>query len=131
APEQTSLRRAFAVWFGRVFLPRRLPGVQLPPIDDLSEVYHMLADNLETWTDQWKREGMEQGMEQGREATRHILVRLALRRFGATTAEKTGPLLARITDLRQLEALGDELLTSATGDDWLQAVRNMCAENES
>ena len=31
APEQTGLRRAFAVWFGRVFLPKRLPGVQLPP----------------------------------------------------------------------------------------------------
>jgi hypothetical protein len=54
APEQTGLRRAFAVWFGRVFLPKRLPGVQLPPLDDLSEVYHMLAENLETWTDQWK-----------------------------------------------------------------------------
>lgn len=32
ASEQTSLRRAFAVWLGRVFLPKRLPGVSLPPL---------------------------------------------------------------------------------------------------
>ena len=32
APEQLGLRRAFAVWFGRVFLPKRLPGVELPPL---------------------------------------------------------------------------------------------------
>jgi hypothetical protein len=43
APEQTSLRRAFAVWFGRVFLPRRLPGVAMPPLTDLFEVHHMLV----------------------------------------------------------------------------------------
>ena len=67
APKQTSLRRAFAVWFGRVFLPKRLPGAQLPPLGDLSEVYHMLAENVETWSDQWKREGLEQGREQGLE----------------------------------------------------------------
>ncbi|WP_245232528.1 Rpn family recombination-promoting nuclease/putative transposase [Thiorhodococcus minor] len=138
APEQTGLRRAFAVWFGRIFLPKRLPGVQLPPIGDLCEVYHMLADNLETWTDQWKREGIEQGierglaqgMEQGREATRHILVRQVRRRFGATTAERTKPLLARITDLQQLEDLAEQLLISADGDDWLQALRDICAGNE-
>lgn len=41
--------------------PKRMPGVQLPSLDDLSEVYHMLSENLETWTDQWKREGLEQG----------------------------------------------------------------------
>ncbi|NEV63254.1 Rpn family recombination-promoting nuclease/putative transposase [Thiorhodococcus minor] len=134
APEQTGLRRAFAVWFGRVFLPKRLPGVQLPSLVDLSEVYHMLAENLETWTDQWKREGLEQGLEkgleQGREAARHILARQARRRFGATIAEQTRPLLARITDLQRLEELADQLLISADGDDWLQAVRSASAGNE-
>ncbi|TCT18712.1 hypothetical protein EDC35_11235 [Thiobaca trueperi] len=46
-PGQLGLRRAFAIWFGRVFLPKRLPGVSFPPLSDLMEVYHMLA---ETWT---------------------------------------------------------------------------------
>ena len=35
APEQTSLRRAFAVWIRRVLLPVRLPGQSLPEINDL------------------------------------------------------------------------------------------------
>ncbi|WP_300971790.1 Rpn family recombination-promoting nuclease/putative transposase [Thiocapsa sp.] len=130
APEQTGLRRDFAVWFGRVFLPKRLPGVHLPPLGELSEVYHMLAENLESWTDQWKREGMEQGIEQGREATRHILVRQVRRRFGLTIAEQTEPLLACIADLQTLEDLGDQLLISPDGEDWLRAVRHMSVGEE-
>ncbi len=38
APEQTSLRRAFAVWIHRVLLPVRLPGQTLPEVNDLMEV---------------------------------------------------------------------------------------------
>lgn len=121
SPEQTGLRRAFAVWFGRVFLPKRLPGVSMPPLNDLTEVYAMLADNVETWTDQWKREGLEQG---SREATRHLLTRLARRRFGPTIAEQTGQLLASISDLQQLEEFGDQVLLSEDGEDWLSALRN-------
>jgi hypothetical protein len=124
---QTSLRRAFAVWFGRVFLPKRLPGVQFPPLTDLMEVYHMLADNLEAWTDQWEQQGLEkgleQGLEQGREATRHLLTRQVRRRFGPAIAEQSAPLLAKIADLQQLEDLGDQLLLTADGTAWLQALR--------
>ncbi len=90
----------------------------------------MLAENLETWTDQWKREGMEQGLEQGREATRHLLVRLVRRRFGPKTAEQAEPLLARIADLQALEDLGDQLLISPDGDDWLRAVQSTRAGDE-
>ncbi len=97
---------------------------------ELSQVYHMLAENLETWTDQWKREGLEQGLEQGREATRHILVRLVRRRFGPTVAEQTQPLLACIADLQTLEDLGDQLLISPDGSHCLQAVRSMSAGDE-
>lgn len=106
---------------------RCLDGGAHPP---LSEVYHMLAENVETWTDQWKREGVEQGLEQGREATRRILVRLVRRRFGSTVAQQTEPLLARIADLRTLEDLGDQLLISADGNAWLLAVHNSSAWDE-
>nr|WP_242471105.1 Rpn family recombination-promoting nuclease/putative transposase [Thiocystis violacea] len=58
-PGQTGLRPAFAVWFGRVFLPKRRPGIHFPPLTDLMEVYHMLAENLEAWTDQWEQQGLE------------------------------------------------------------------------
>jgi hypothetical protein len=84
APEQTGLRRAFAVWFGRVFLPRHLPSVSMPPMTDLFEVQHMLNDGIETWTDQWKKEGLQEGLKQG-EA--RILLRLLSVRFGALPPE--------------------------------------------
>jgi hypothetical protein len=123
APEQASLRRAFAVWFGRVFLPRRLPGITLEPLTDLFEVHHMLSEHVDSWTDQWKREGLEQGLEQGRQMTRHLLCRQARRRFGPKIAAEAEPLLATITDLQQLEELGDLLLSSPDGPAWLQALR--------
>lgn len=126
APEQTGLRRAFAVWFGRVFLPKRLPGIDMPPLNDLTEVYDMLADNVETWTDQWKREGLEQGLN----AMRHVLVRQARRRFGPAIAEQTEPMLAHIDNLRQLEDFGDQLLLSQDGEDWLDAVRKAGSDDD-
>jgi flagellar biosynthesis/type III secretory pathway protein FliH len=94
----------------------------------------MLADNVETWTDQWKREGLQQGLEQGlergsREATRHLLTRQARRRFGPTIAEQTGRLLAGINNLEQLEELGDQLLLSRDAEDWLHAVRKAVPED--
>ncbi|WP_020503281.1 Rpn family recombination-promoting nuclease/putative transposase [Lamprocystis purpurea] len=64
APEQTSLRRAFAVWISRVFLPRRLPGVAIDSMNDLHEVRGMLAERYETWTEQWKREGLDEGRDE-------------------------------------------------------------------
>lgn len=35
APEQAGLRRAFVVWLKRVFLPRRLPGVDFAALNEL------------------------------------------------------------------------------------------------
>jgi len=128
APEQRDVRRAFAVWLGRVFLPRRLPEVELPALSDLHEVYEMLTDNVESWTDQWKQEGLEQGLEQGREAARHLLLRLVRRRFGPAIAEQSAPWLAQIRDLGALEALGDQLLVLADGDAWLSALRERAAD---
>lgn len=110
APEQTGLRRAFAVWLGRVFLPKRLPGVSMPPLCDLTEIYAMLAGNAETWADQLKHEGREQELEQGsREATRHLLTHQDRRHFGPAIAEQTERLLAGISNLQQLEEFGDQL----------------------
>jgi len=55
APEQTGLRRAFTVWLNRVFLPKRLPGVEFESMADLHEVRNMLTNRVESWTEQWKR----------------------------------------------------------------------------
>jgi len=127
APEQTSLRRAFTVWLNRVFLPRRLPGVEFESMTDLHEVRNMLSNRVESWTDQWKREGLkqglEQGLEQGRQATRHLLTRQAGRRFGPTIAVQAEPLLMAISDPLQLEDLGDALLSCPDGIAWLHVLR--------
>ena len=125
APEQTGLRRAFTVWLSRVFLPKRLPGVEFESMADLHEVRNMLTNRVESWTEQWKREGLEQGLEQGRQETRHLLTRLARRRFGSATAAQAEPLLTAISDPRQLEELGDALFSCPDGTAWLRILRQV------
>ncbi len=83
----------------------------------------MLSENVESWTDQWKREGLEQGLEQGRQETRHLLARLARRRFGPTIAAQAEPLLAAIAVPQYLEELGELLLSCPDGAAWLRALR--------
>jgi hypothetical protein len=70
APEQASLRRAFAVWLKKVLLPARLPGVELPELGDLNEVNTMLAERVKEWTQQWKAQGIQEGIAKGREEGR-------------------------------------------------------------
>ncbi len=131
APEQTGLRRAFTVWLNRVFLPKRLPGVEFESLTDLHEVHDMLSNRVESWTDQWKRQGLEQGLErgleqgleQGRQETRHLLTRQTRRRFGPTVATQAEPLLTAISDPLRLEDLGDALLSCPDGTAWLRVLR--------
>jgi hypothetical protein len=82
-PEQEGLRRAFVVWFKRVFLPARMPGAELPELQDLQEVRTMLAERVVEWTKQWEEEGMKKGIQQGiQQGESLVLRRLLARRFG-------------------------------------------------
>lgn len=54
---------------------------------------------------------------------RVFLPRLARHRFGPGIAAQTEPLLTAITDPRQLEDLGDALITCLDGTAWLHALR--------
>lgn len=65
-PARDSLRRAFTVWLKRVLLPARVPGAELPLINDLQEMHAMLAERVKTWTEEWKQEGLKQGLQEGR-----------------------------------------------------------------
>ncbi len=137
APEQTGLRRAFTIWFNRVFLPKRLAGVEFESMTDLHEVHDMLSNRVESWTEQWKREGLtegrkegrkeglEQGLERGRQETRHLLARQACHRFGSAIATQTEPLLTAIADPRQLADLGDALLSCPDGTAWLRVLHQV------
>jgi predicted transposase/invertase (TIGR01784 family) len=67
APQDDSLRRAFTVWLRRVLLPARLPGVEIPDIDDLVEMHTMLAERVVEWTQRWKEQGLQEGRQEGRQ----------------------------------------------------------------
>jgi hypothetical protein len=49
APAQTSLRRALAVWVRRVLLPLRLPGVDIPEVNDLDELDAIIGRQTCCW----------------------------------------------------------------------------------
>ena len=72
APEYQQLRRAFAVWLGRVVLRRKsIAGTQaMPEIEDLQEVDAMLEENAARWETQYKNQciaiGRAEGMAEGR-----------------------------------------------------------------
>jgi hypothetical protein len=123
APEHVSLRRAFAQWFARVFLPRRLPGALFPSFNDLAEVYTMITDNVDSWADQWEQQGIEKGIEKGiPTGTRRVLVRQIHRRFGEGAAEQSKPLLEQIAEAQRLEDLAEELLLCTDAEAWLVAL---------
>ena len=79
APEQRSLQRAFAVWIGRVLLPARAPGAEIPEVHELQEVRSMLAERVKEWTRDWKAQGIVEGRAQGQ---RLLLRRQLVRRYG-------------------------------------------------
>ena len=141
--EASSLRRAFAVWLRRVFLPGRLPGAALPDIQDLSEVQDVLAKRVIEWTEQWKAEGLQQGLQEGRqlgleqgleqgllqgrqeglEAERALLIRLARRRFDDAAAQALSVLLADVMDPESLVEIGELIVVCDNSEDLLERLR--------
>ncbi|TXT38221.1 MAG: transposase [Comamonadaceae bacterium] len=99
APQNTNLRRACTVWFNRIVLRRFDPTGDLPEIQDLSEVQHMIGERIDIWKEQLieqgmlagklegklegMHEGVQQGMQQGKlEGQAELLRRFLIRRFG-------------------------------------------------
>ena len=64
-PKQTSLRRAFTVWFNRVLLPTKAPNAHFTELNDLNEVHTMLAERVKQWAQDWKQEGRQEGRQEG------------------------------------------------------------------
>lgn len=123
APEQTSLRRMFTVWLGRVLLPARLPGIHVPAVDDLKEVRSMLAERVIEWTKDWKQQGIELGRQEGRQeglsGMRDNILTVLEVRFGET------PLFIRerlqqTDDLAQLKQLHRQAILAASLDEFIR-----------
>ncbi len=113
APEQTSLRRSFAVWIRRVLLPVRLPGQEMPEINDLMEVNAMLAERVKEWTHEWEAKGIQKGLRKGRqEGEIGILLRQMRLKFGGLDTET----IARVqsADTEQLSSWSERILSAKT-----------------
>ena len=119
SPEHTELRRAFVIWLQQIFLKHRLPGVELPQLNELEEMRAMLSERIVEWTEQWKQDGLQQGLQQGLHSERRMLLRLIRRRFGEAIAEQSNPALERIERPTVFEDLGEDLLDSADESAWL------------
>jgi predicted transposase/invertase (TIGR01784 family) len=117
APEQESLRRSFVVWLNRVVLSSRLPGIELPELNDLREIRNMIAERVKDWSRAWKQagreegrlEGLEEGQKKG-EAT--MLVRLLELRFGPL--DETARTKLDEADAETLLRWGERVLTAPT-----------------
>ena len=120
-PAHAELQRAFLVFLLQGLLPARLPGVELPAMNDLREVHAMLSERVKEWTEQWKQQGIEQGLAAGRRRVASLALRLLQRRIGLIPAALT----EQIQDLplERIEALGEALLDFAALADletWLR-----------
>ncbi|GAB6042894.1 Rpn family recombination-promoting nuclease/putative transposase [Endothiovibrio diazotrophicus] len=98
APEQTRLRRSFAIWIGRVLLVSRSQGaIEFLDPNDLPEVERMLAEETDDWTLSWRRQGLEEGRAEGRAEGREMGLAEGLAE-GQRKGERT--LLSRLLALR-------------------------------
>jgi len=82
-PEQDNLRRALAIWL-MALLKRRIPGLKLPELTELSEVRTMLTERVEDWTKEWWENGLKQGRKEGEFL---VLIRQLERKFGPLSEE--------------------------------------------
>ncbi len=119
-PDQLSLRRAFTVWIRRVLLPVRLPGQELPEVNDLMEVQTMLAERVREWTREWKEEGIQQGMLQ--EARDMVLDALETK-FGRSS-ERFRDQVSRINDRLRLKEILRMVLKAQNIEDLEKALGN-------
>ena len=125
APEQASLRDAFVEWIGRVLLPLRLPGAEIPEVRDLTELETMLAERVVEWTEDWKQQGLLQGLQQARAEERQLLLRQAELRFGSDCAAALAPLMADIDDQAVLTQIGEWIIQSPDGDSLISQAQTL------
>ncbi len=116
---QRQLAQSFADWLRRIYLPRRLPDVELPHTETLEEVATMLDDQTIDWTREWKEKGLAEGRAEGRaeglvegkrEGESEFLLRMVRKKFG-TVDEAVHQRISE-ADCDQLLAWGERLLSA-------------------
>ena len=109
-------------------------GLPLPSLARYEEEGVMLKERFDRWAAEILQRGVEQGLEKGRaqgieqglaQAAAHekaLLRRQALRRFGATAAERLTAALDDVHDNDRLFLAGDWIADSVNAEDFLARV---------
>ena len=70
-----------------------------------------------------EHQGIERGIEQGLEDQRALLRSLTARKFGAVTAGRALPLLAKVSESERLAQVGGWIIECGTGEELLDRVQ--------
>jgi len=101
-PKYLSLRRAFAVWLGRVVLVRSGMTKNVSECQDLQEVGAMLEERVAEWQHQYRKEGFIAGREEGKAIGVSTALQFILNsKFGSYPPE----IQTKISTLTQFEVL--------------------------
>lgn len=114
-PEHDRLRAAITRWLLEVVLAAYLPEEELSQLQGVRELSEV-KENMVKWSDKAMARGEAKGQ-------RRILVQLAQARFGAGTAAELSDQLERVSSSEKLGAIGEWLLTCASGEALLAKVR--------
>ena len=118
-PEHLELRRAFTMWIQRV-LRQRVPGAEIPEMQDLQEIRSIVDQQEDTWTYQWEQAGRRVGRQEGRqEGEARLLVRLLERQFGPLGDAVRKTIEGASSDT--LLEWGDRVLTARRLEDVIRA----------
>ena len=114
-PEHDRLRAAITKWLLEVVLAAYLPEEELSQLQGVRELAEV-KENMTNWFDKAMAEGEAKGQ-------RKILLQQAQARFGAGTAAELSDQLERVSSSEKLAAIGEWLLTCASGEALLAKVR--------
>ncbi len=101
-PDDAGLRRAFALWLTKTFLPSRISDANVTTVENLEEVIPMITESRIDWTAEWREDLKREGRREGRrEGEAELLLRQLNRLYG--------PLAPAVED-RVHKARADQLL---------------------
>ncbi len=94
----------------------RIPGEEIPELQDLQEAKIMLAERAASWPREWMAEGYEKGRSSGLlEGRRKTLVELAEEKFGSLEPRHADLIAQASQD--QLRQWLKSILTASTADE--------------
>ena len=136
--EWADLRRALTTLIMEVVLPLRLPGLQIPEVQDLDQLDGWMETNMKPWSESIRAEARAEALAEGEakgeakglaegeaKGQVRILVSQARRKFGESAASALAALLGTVKSEAVLDEVGGWLLTCHSGDALLAKIREI------